>query len=307
VILYTLEPYNSLGLALRTLAHVPAAGCAVARFPNGELHVRLDAVPRGAVALLLGAVAPPDHQLLSTLLLAHTLRKDGATAVVALLPYLGYARQDRTEPGTSLAAACIGQVLAAAGVAEVVTVDVHSALVPGLFPIPLRSLSPAPLFAREIATLDWPDAAVVAPDEGAVERSDAVRRAAGIERPLAYFAKRRTPAGIAHSALQGGVGRRAVVVDDILDTGGTLVSACEALARTGVEEIIVMVSHGLFTGSAWERLWALPVRRLYCTDTVPVPTALARMPITALPIAPVLADWVRQRQAEPPERWCRAA
>jgi ribose-phosphate pyrophosphokinase len=307
MILYTLEPYTSLGLVLRTLVEVPDGACTVARFPNGELHVRLDAVPRGVVALALGAVAPPDDQLLSTLLLAHTLSKDGATAVVALLPYLGYARQDQAEPGTSLAAACIGQLLAAVGVSEVVSIDVHSALARALFPIPLHSLSPAAVFAGALAALDWHDVTVVAPDEGALHRAEAVRRAAGIDRPVAHFVKRRTLAGISHSALHGEVGARAAVVDDILDTGGTLVSACEALARAGVEEIVLMVTHALWTGRAWERVWSLPVRRLYCTDTVPTPAAVTRMPVIVLPIAPVLADWVRQRQAKPVERRSRVA
>lgn len=307
MILYTLEPYESLGLALRQQVEVSDGTCRVARFPNGELHVRLDVVPRGDVALVLGAVAPPDDQLLSTLLLAHTLSKDGAGAVVALLPYLGYARQDRSEPGTSLAAACIGQLLAAVGVAEVVSIDVHSALARALFPIPLQSLSPAAVFAGALTALEWRDVTVVAPDEGAVDRAEAVRRAAGVDRPLAHFAKRRAPGGISHSASHGVVGARAVVVDDILDTGGTLLSACEALARAGVEEIVVMVTHALFTGSAWERVWSLPVRRLYCTDTVPTPAAVARMPVTVLPIAPVLADWIQQRQAKPPHCWSRVA
>jgi ribose-phosphate pyrophosphokinase len=180
----------------------------------------------------------------------------------------------------------------ASGIVEAVTIDVHSRLVQALFPFPLRSLSPADLFACELAALGRDDPTVVAPDEGARERCEAVRRAAGVQRPLAYFTKTRTPVGVRHSTLHGTVGRHAVVVDDILDTGGTLVSACEGLVRAGVEEIVVMVTHGLFTRSSWERLWSLRVRRIYCTDTVPLPESARSGAITVLPCAPLLAQGI---------------
>jgi ribose-phosphate pyrophosphokinase len=287
VILFGLPRTAALAAAVAPLAGC-REGCAVVqRFANGELHAALDTPPAGEACALVGAVAPPDADLLSTLLLAHTLGENGAASVTAVLPYLGYARQDRREPGRSRAAAWLGRLLAACGVQEVVTVDVHSPLIHELFPVPVRSLSPAPLVAAEIAAGGVDDLCIVAPDAGAIARSDAVRTAARVTHPLVWLDKRRTPDGVVHRALHGTPLPRAVVVDDILDTGGTLLSACEALRDAGVREIVVAVTHGLFTGTAWRRLATLGVTRIVCTDTTTPPVSAG--PVTVLSVAPLLA------------------
>lgn len=289
MLLFTLPPYEELGGALAALARLVPGRGGVGRFANGELRAQIDTPVAARACAVLGAVAPPDVQLLSTSLLAHTLRAQGARRVVAVVPYLAYARQDRPEPGRSLAAAWVGELLRASGVGEILTVDVHSPAIHALSPVPVRSLSPAALFAGAIAAAGLGDATVVAPDEGARDRAEAVRRAAGLAPPLAYLVKVRTEAGVSHAALEGAVSRRAVVVDDILDTGGTLVSCCRALRQAGVEDIAVMVTHGLFTGTGWERLWSLGVTRLLCTDTVPAPRG--RDPrIAVVSVARLLAD-----------------
>jgi ribose-phosphate pyrophosphokinase len=292
MVLYALPAQRRLADALQELTGIEQGGSVISRFSNGELHVELDAASARRDCIVLGAVAPPDEHLLSTLLLSHTLKKEGARRITALLPYLGYARHDRAEPRKSRAAAWLGKVLSASGVNAVVAIDVHSSLIHELFPIPVLSVSPAPLFAAEIGKLSLPDPVIVAPDEGALERCEAVRRAAGIQRPLARLTKTRTPEGVRHSILHGAIGPRVVLVDDILDTGGTLVSAGEALQRAGVREIVVMATHGLFTGTAWERLWSLGVTRMYCTDTTPLREQLVSKPISVLPVAPLLAAYV---------------
>lgn len=293
MILFALPVLEQLAKALESLPDVQRGHFSIERFANRELHVTVETPPTGATCVVLGSVAPPDEELLSTLLLSHTLRKEGARRVIALLPYLGYARGDREEPGKSLTTAWVGELLQASCVAEVATVDLHSLLAHQLFPIPLRSLSPAKIFAAAITPLRRADVTIVAPDEGALERCEAVRQAAGIQRPLAHFTKKRTQEGVIHSTLNGTAGPQVVLVDDILDTGGTLISACEALRRMGVEEIIVMTTHALFTGTRWERLWSLGVTRLYCTDSVPLPETLLKSPrIAVLPIAPLIADYL---------------
>ncbi len=289
MILFALSLHERLAGALRERADIEWGRCSVARFSNEELHVEIETPPADQDCVVLGAVAPPDEHLLATLLLSHTLRKEGARTVTALLPYLGYARHDKAEPRKSRATAWLGAILKSSGVSDVVTVDVHSRLVHQLFPMPVHSLSPADLFARELAALQPVEPTVVAPDAGARERGEALRRAAGIRRPLASFTKERTAEGIKHSVLHGGVAGQVILVDDILDTGGTLVSACEALRRTGVEDIVVMATHGLFTGTAWERLWSLGVTRIYCTDTAPLPERVTSPRIVVLSVASLLA------------------
>jgi len=302
MVLHALPVHRRLADALQELTGIEQGSSVISRFSNGELHVELDAAPARRDCIVLGAVAPPDEHLLSTLLLSHTLKKEGARRITALLPYLGYARHDRAEPRKSRAAAWLGKILSASGVSTVVAIDVHSSLIHELFPIPVLSVSPAPLFAAEIGKLSLTDPVIVAPDEGALERGEAVRRAAGIQRPLAHLTKTRTPEGVRHSILHGAIGPRVVLVDDILDTGGTLVSAGETLQRAGVHEIVVMTTHGLFTGTAWERLWSLGVTRMYCTDTTPLREHLVSKPISVLPVAPLLAAYLEPlaEEARPP-------
>lgn len=233
------------------------------RFENQELHLTLHEDVSGKTLYVKGSITPPEFNLVAFLILIHTLKKEGAKKVIAYLPYLAYTRHDTDEPHKSRLTALMGALLAAAGADKVVTIDVHSPAAKKLFPIPLQSLSPAPLFKEVLKNV--PHKTIVAPDKGARARAQAV---AG--KPTPWISKKRTESGVVHTVLHGTVKGTAVIVDDILDTGQTLVSCCQKLREQGVKEIIVMVTHGLFTGRKWQKLWALGVKRIYCTDTVPV-------------------------------------
>jgi ribose-phosphate pyrophosphokinase len=228
------------------------------RFTNGELFARIRTPVRLAHCVVLGSIAPPDERLLSLALLAHTLKKEGSQRVTAFLPYLAYSRQDK--PGQSLAAAWAGSFLRASGVDEVVTINVHSERDKQLFPVPLISTFPAEIFANAIGRHQLSDATIVAPDNGAMPRCRAVNKA--LSKPTAsvpYFEKQRDETGIKHTDLCGKVGSQALIIDDMLDTGGTLISACEKLVQAQALAIYIMVTHGLFTGTEWKRLWSLKV------------------------------------------------
>ena len=290
MILFALEQYAGMALELeKAIGQLQPGTFRIARFENGELHARIDSLVMAQHCVVLGSVAPPDEQLLSALLLAHTLKKEGARQLTAVLPYLGYARDDKDKPGQSLATAWVGSLTRASGCDRVITVDVHSEKTKQLFPVPLVSLSPARVFAEAINGYGLAEATLVAPDEGAISRCEAVRAAAGMSSKTAYFEKHRTETGIIHAGPIGKVGPRAVIIDDILDTGGTLVSACEQLSRTGVEEIEVMVTHGLFTGTRWKDLYHLGVKRIFCTDSVPLPPGIDGSSIVSLSITRLLA------------------
>ncbi|MBZ5674961.1 MAG: ribose-phosphate diphosphokinase [Acidobacteriia bacterium] len=291
MILFAVEQYAGMALELeKAIGQLQPGTFRIARFENGELHARVDTSITAQHCAVLGSIAPPDEQLLSVLLLAHTLKKEGARQVTAVLPYLGYARDDKDKPGQSLATAWAGSLIQASGCDRVITVDVHSERTKTLFPVPLVSLSPAGVFAEAINRYGLADATVVAPDEGAISRCEAVRAAAGMRfSKIPYFEKHRTETGIIHSGPIGEVRHRAVIIDDILDTGGTLVSACEKLSKAGVEEIDVMVTHGLFTGTRWKDLYRLGVKRIFCTDSVPLPAGVDRQSIVSLSIVRLLA------------------
>ena len=289
MILFRFPAYEEIARQLLVLPSMRLGKFNVARYENGELYVTLQGPIRGERCLVLGTIAPPDEQILSFLLLAHTLKKEGANSVTALVPYLAYTRQDKDKPGESLATAWSGSLLKCSGIDQLITVDVHSERDRQLFPFPLVSVSTAELFAETISKHGLTDATIVAPDNGAIYRCEAVKRAAGMPVGLTpYFEKKRTEKGIVHSRLVGRVGARAVIIDDMLDTGGTLASACEKLKEASVEEILILVTHGLFTGSYWTRLWSLGVTRIFCTDTVPLRAGMATANISVLSAAPLL-------------------
>lgn len=290
MILFTFEAFRAMAEVLAKSADLTLVRFRLARFENGELHTEIESPVRNENCFVLGSISPPDEQLLSALLLAHTLKKEGARRVTALLPYLAYARDDKDKPGESLATAWVGALAQASGVDEAITVDVHSERAKRLFPIPVLSLFPSEVFAEALKRYGLADATIVAPDEGAIGRCEAVQKAAAMAcGEIPYFKKQRTATGITHAGPIGEVGRQAVIVDDILDTGGTLLSACEKLVEAGVEEITIMVTHGLFTGERWKRLRGLRVKRIFCTDSVPLPTGVCGSDIVRLTVAPLLA------------------
>jgi ribose-phosphate pyrophosphokinase len=132
------------------------------------------------------------------------------------------------------------------------------------------------------------DATLVAPDNGAISRCREIKTAANMPGELLCFEKQRTLRGITHKTSKGEINSRVVVVDDILDTGATLVSACEQLNERGAQEIYIMVTHGLFTGSQWKKLWDLRVKTIFCTDTTAIPRELESEPIVTLSVIPLL-------------------
>jgi ribose-phosphate pyrophosphokinase len=236
------------------------------RFANGELHARLRTPVAGRDCFVLGTAAPPALHLARLLLACDTLALNGAANVHALLPYLAYSRQDREQPSCSLAAAWLGRLLAASSVSDVTTIDIHSEHAGALIELPVRSLSPTPLLAAALAQARA-DAVVVAPDGGAIERARAMAEA--LDAPVAWLDKVRTPGRVVHRRVVGELAPSAIVVDDILDTGETLVSCCQQLRAHGVERLEIAVTHGLFTGERWRALAPLAVHAIHVTDSVP--------------------------------------
>lgn len=302
MILFTFPKYKSIVKFLHRMANLRSGNFLVQRFPNQEMYIALSTKVRDKDCLILGSISPPDEQLLELSLLAHTLKKEGARMVTALLPYLAYSRQDKDKKGESMAISLIGGVLDTSGIDEVITIDVHSPKVAQILPFPLEALTPAYIFAREIKKLSLLDATIVAPDEGAISRVRDVAEAAGIQEPIVYLRKERTKKGVEHLSLQGNVGQKVVVVDDILDTGSTLISACEKLQSQGVKEIVIMVTHGLFTGNAWQKLWSLGVKKIYTTDSIPKTREFASARIKILSIKPLLKEYIESIKEKPSSR-----
>lgn len=269
----------------------------VMRFPNKEICVAVREGVENKDCLLIGSIAPPDSQLAEFLMLSDALNRGGARSIQAFLPYMAYARQDKFAPGQSGGIAAIGSLFRAVGIDKVITIDLHSDLDKKLIGLPIATLMPAPaLFAKEIQDLNWEDMIVVAPDEGALPRTQALAQALNVQRPIAHLVKQR--ASIIHLGLVGDVGPHAVVVDDILDSGRTLVSACNMLRQKGVKEVAIAVTHGLFTGEIWKELFSLGITSLFVSDSCPTAQRTEEPQVKIISLKPLMSTVLEAAKKE---------
>jgi ribose-phosphate pyrophosphokinase len=295
-------------------ANVPLAGGVAERlgvrlgdrllehFPDGEVRIQVRDDVRGGDVYLVQPTGPPvGEHLLELLLLADACRRAGAERITAVVPYLGYARQDRREQaGEPLSARLVAQLLEAGGVARVVAVDLHTPSIESCFGIPLEHASAVDLLAERIRPAVGPEAVIVSPDLGAAKLAE--RYAARLGLPVAIVHKVRVSGTEVHArGLVGDVRRRTpVVVDDMISTGGTIAAAVGAVLESGaVADVVVVASHALLVGPAAERLARLPIRRLVATDSVRL-GAPGSMPFERVSIAPLLADAIARLHGSRP-------
>lgn len=270
-LLFALPPYERW----RPFTNTSLGTFFIHQFPNEEIQIQLNCEVQGAICYVVGGLSPIEKNLLPFLALSHTLKKEGAKKVIAYIPYLAYARQDRNEPGKSQIAALIGRLLQASGIDQVLTLDVHSSLIHQLFPIPIKSLSSAPLFIHALAKIK-PPLTIVTPDKGAKQRGKALARLLPVPTKIVSFTKTRDVKGVIHQKLTEKIDETALIIDDMLDTGSTLISCCQQLQKRGTTNIIILITHPLFTGAKWEKLWKLGVKKIYCTDTLPLVQSLQK-------------------------------
>lgn len=253
---------------IESIDNVEIGDLEVLRYPNGEMHAKIVSDVAGKPCFIIGSIAPPDEQLLSVLMLADALKRKGASSLHLFVPYLGYSRQDKFEKGGSGGIELIGSLLRAAGIDMITTLDVHSKLDQKLIGLPLTSVISSDLFKIPIQELGWDNVTILAPDEGAITRAQAMSDLLGYARPVAHLVKKHVD-GIVHYDMFGEVGEKVVIVDDIIDGGNTAASACSILREKSVKEIAIAVTHGLFTGGAWDKLGGLDIKALFVTDSCP--------------------------------------
>src|SRR5215208_3771945 len=262
-------------------------------FPDGEMQVELRESVRGEdVYLVQPTGSPGEKHLLELLLLADAAHRAGAARLTAVIPYFGYARQDRRASGReAVGARLVAGLLESGGLFErVVAVNLHTAAIEGFFGIPLEHLSAVPMLVDNIRPHVGAEGVVVAPDMGAAELAE--RYAEPLELPVAIIHKTRISGSeVSVGSVTGEVGgRKLIIVDDIIDTGGTTKATIEALLKEGCEpEFTAVASHGLFADSAEEDLHDAPVERYIVTDSVPPPEGLD-LPLEVVSLAPLLAS-----------------
>jgi len=285
-----------LAAAVAEQLGVPLGSRLLQRFPDGELHVELQESVRGHDVYLFQPTSPPvEAHLLELLFLADACRRAGAANLTAVVPYFGYARQDRRASGReAVGARLIADLLAASGLQRLVVLDLHSAPLEGFFAIPVEHLSAVPLLADAVCPLLAPNTVVVAPDLGAVKLAE--RYASRLHLPMAIVDKERLSGEeVRVRRVVGRVeGCPVLVVDDMISTAGTVQAAIQALLAAGcAPEVTVAACHALFVGPAVERLRAVPVRRLVVTDSVAAPAQLP-FPVQGVSLAPLLAEAIRR-------------
>jgi ribose-phosphate pyrophosphokinase len=241
-------------------------------FLDGEIFVRINENVRGKDVFVIQSTSNPGYKyLLELLIIVDALKRASAERITAVIPYFGYARQDRkAEPRVPITAKLIANLLTVAGVNRVLSMDLHAAQIQGFFDIPVDHLYAVPVFLNTLRGVNPDEYVVVSPDTGGVERSRYFAKQINVN--MAILDKRRekkNEAEVVH--LIGNVeGKKALVIDDMIDTAGTICQAAEIIKRNGAKEVIVYSSHAVFSGNAPERLAASVIDKIYVTDTIPV-------------------------------------
>jgi len=265
----------------------------IKRFADGETHLQIQENVRGAdVFLVQPTCSPVDHHLMELLLLLDALKRASAERITAVLPYYGYARQDRKDrPRMPISAKLVASLLETAGASRVLALDLHAAQIQGFFDIPVDHLFSAPVMLEYFETrFERGDLTIVSPDAGGVERARSFAKR--LNAPLAIIDKRRTDANVAEVMnIIGEVrGKHCLIVDDIVDTAGTLVKGVEALLEQGARSVTAAATHPVLSGSAVERICASPLLELVVTNSIPLEgTAASCGKIRPLSVAPLLA------------------
>jgi ribose-phosphate pyrophosphokinase len=269
---------------------LPLGKSTLTRSPDGELRVEVQNVRARDVFLLQPTGPPPDRNLIELLFMADACRRSGANHVTAIIPYFGYARQDRAGNGQqAIGARLIADLLRTAGIGRVVAVDLHSRSLESAFAIGLEHLTAVGLLREALGSSLPTDGVLVAADMAALGLAE--RYAHMLNLPIAIVAKvRLSDEEVVARNLIGDVrGRTPIIVDDIIITGRTIEAALKAVVAAGaISNATVVASHGLFVDSASERLGALSIERLLVTDSVPIPTTL-KSPVKVIGLAPLLA------------------
>ncbi|MFI5273207.1 MAG: ribose-phosphate diphosphokinase [Ktedonobacterales bacterium] len=268
-------------------------------FPDGETYVRLGASVRGRdVYIIQPTSAPVNEHLVELALLLDTVRRAAAGRVTAVIPYYGYARQDRKFIGREpISAKLVANLITAAGADRVVAVDLHSPAIQGFFDIGMDHLTAIPLLTEHLKPQLPPDSIVVSPDTGGVKRADLYARLLNL--PLAILHKKRSNAHeVQMQAVIGDIkGKHAIIVDDIIATGGTICEAIETLVRGGAQpEVIIVATHPVFSGAAPQLLRHAAIREILVTDTIAVaPEVSAQLPtLRTVSVAALLANAIRR-------------
>jgi ribose-phosphate pyrophosphokinase len=287
----------ALAQEIAAVLDVPLADLSIFRFADGEIGVRIDESVRGEDVFVVQPTSPPvNENLVELLVITDALRRASAERITAVIPYFGYARQDRKmRPREPISAKLVANLLTAAGCHRILTVDLHAGQIWGFFDIPLDHLPSRMILGDYIARKGLENLVVVSPDVGGVPRAREFAKQLGA--PIAIIDKRRDRPNQVKEVVHviGKVHRKtAIIVDDIVDTGGTLTVGAQALVKRGVTAVYACATHALLSGPAVKRIASSPIQELVVTNTIPLPPEQRIEQITVLSVAPLLAEAIRR-------------
>jgi len=277
---------------------VPLADAEVTRFSDGEVYVQVNENVRGADVFVIQPTCPPvNDTLMELLIMVDAMKRASARRITAVLPYYGYARQDRkVQSRVPISARLVADLLEAAGIDRVLALDLHAGQIQGFFSVPVDHLFAGPVVMIDyLKKKDLQDPVIVAPDAGGVERARAIAKR--FDAGLAIIDKRRDgPNSAVAMHLIGDVkGRDVIVIDDIIDTAGTLLQAVTAIDREGARRILACGVHPVLSGPAIERIKGSPIEEVVVTNSIPVTDAKRLSSrITVLTVAPLLGEAIRR-------------
>jgi len=281
---------------------LPLTKAVVRRFADMEIFVEIQENVRGSDAFVIQSTSfPANDHLMELLIITDALRRASARRITAVIPYFGYARQDRKSASrTPISAKLVANLITQAGVDRVMTLDLHALQIQGFFDIPTDNLFASPVMVRDIKErFDLANVMVVSPDVGGVVRARGLAKR--INTPLAIIDKRRERAGESEvmNVIGDVAGYTCILIDDIVDSGGTLVNAADALLANGAKDVYAYITHGVLSGGATARVTASKLKELVITDSIMPTEAVRKAPnIRTLPISALIAEAIGRTAAE---------
>ncbi len=291
-----------LAEAISACLNLPLSGASIRRFPDMEVFVEIHENVRGEdVFVIQSTCFPANDNVMELLVTLDALRRGSAQRITAVIPYYGYGRQDRKSgPRTPISAKLVANLITVAGADRVLTVDLHAGQIQGFFDIPLDNLYAAPVFVKDMERrFNSEDMMIVSPDIGGVFRARLIAKRFGSD--LAIVDKRRERAGISEvmHVIGDVADRHCILIDDIVDSAGTLCNASQALMEAGAASVFAYCTHGVLSGGAVARIAASPMEKLIITDSIPATEAVrVAHNIEQVSIAPLMADAMKRISEE---------
>ncbi len=291
----------ALGAAIARALGVPLGRTHLSRFSDGEVWFQIQDNVRGADVFVVQPTCPPvGENLMELLVMLDAFKRASAARITTVLPYYGYGRQDRKDrPRVPISAKLVADRLSTAGADRILAMDLHAAQIQGFFDIPVDHLYAAPVIVEHVQRLNPPNLTVVSPDAGGVERARAYAKR--LDAPLAIVDKRRDRPNVAavHHVIGDVEGRTALIVDDLVDTAGTLAKVAEAIKEAGAKEVLASATHAVLSGNALEMLEKSPITSLLVTDSIPLsPEKRCCEKVVVLSIADLMARAIRNIHEE---------